>query len=290
MGRARALWLLLSIACGSPPAPSDPLAWIAVGVDPELEARAVAHNLGEAGFRIERTVRVDGAVGLELRTEDDRRAIRIVTSRGVVSARDSLAEDGVRERDGRVRLVELERADVDADGSVELAIEREDTGCLELVRIAPDGRASGVRLGAGALRTGACVTALRDVDARDGLEAIVTLAWPELALGERAPSIDVPLFAREGAYEYEPPPVSYLGAERERRTAELEAIRARRDLAEANRLGVELAALANLEGASFISQAEWHDRALAGIVLDAAQRTRVAEVRAFVVSGWRDTR
>src|SRR5687768_12724717 len=121
----RAIAIALLTSCGSAPAPVDPLDWIAMGVDPEREADAVVGTLNRGGYVLERREIISSAVVLELRNSEDFRAIRVVTTRGVALSLDSLEPDGMRARDGAVRLFDLEQADVDRDGRDEIAIATE---------------------------------------------------------------------------------------------------------------------------------------------------------------------
>lgn len=284
------LSLLLFASCGGG-APETPLLerWLRVGVDPHAEAEAVARTLEMGGYRVTQRAETEELVALAFVRDDGRRAIRVVTRIGVAVALDSHETDGVRLRHGAVRLVEPGALDADADGRTEIVVARdegEDT-CIAVVRIDEDGRPRAAPIDVEAFAPGRCASALEDVDGDERLEAIVELEWPELALEfHEVPSLRVALPAREGGWPVGPMPLAYEEREREARLAALAEARARLDVAAASRLGVELAALASLSGATLAAQAGRYDAALSGLVLREHERDAADAIRAFIATGW----
>jgi hypothetical protein len=285
-------WIALLAGCASGPEPVRLEDWMRVGVDPAAEAARVAGTLRDAGFEVRQRAEGEAFVALAFARPDGRKAIRVVTRRGVVVALDSHEADGVRERHGAVRLVALDAErghDVDGDGRPEVVVARDADGasCLAIVRLAADGRATVAPTDAEALAPGACPAALEDVDGDDVREALVELRWPQLALEPRAvPSLRAALVHDDGAWRASGMPVVYAARERRRREEALTEARRALDVAEAVRLAVELAALAHLTGASVAAQVERFDGALAGLVLTEAQLARVEAIRAVIGAGW----
>lgn len=294
MRRRPALGLaLLLAACGAPRATRAPEEYLRVGVDPSGEAEAVARALEDAGFRTAQRVEGHGFVALAfVRESDGRRAIRVITRIGVAVALDSHESDGVRVRHGEVRLVEHGAAehDLDADGRPEVAVARVEEGggeCLAVIRLFPDGRARAARIEAENVAPGSCASALDDVDGDGRLEAIVALEWPALALSASSvPALRVALGADEGGWRAAATPAAFVERERAERRRALSDARERLDVAYASRLGVELAALANVSGATVDAQVRAYDEALAGLVLREDERDRAQAVRAYIAAGW----
>jgi len=286
--RLLALGSLLLAACagGAEPVRLEDL--MRVGVDPVEEAEAVEANLVDAGWERTRRVEHERFVALSFRRGAER-AVRVISARGAVVSLDSHEPDGVRERHGPVALAPGAPRDVDGDGEDDLIVVREtEPPCLAVLTFDEDGRAELIEDDADALRDGACVAALEDVDGDGIAEAIVALRWPDLSEGEPPAEVRVAMTLDEGRYRAETMPVSYVEAERARRAEALAAAHARGDAARGITLAVEVAALAHLTGASLAAQVERFDEALSGLVLTEAQRDRVHAIRAVIASGWRD--
>lgn len=292
MKLACALVSILLASCGGPRREDVLERWIRVGVDPEREAGAVVRGLTLGGYRPTQRIEGDGFVALAfVREADGRRAVRVLTRIGVAVALDSHETDGVRVRHGAVRLVDpgVDDHDVDGDGRPEVVVARDDADgtCIAVIRIAEDGRASAPPIEIEEIARGRCASSLEDVDEDGRLEAMAQLTWPALALTDReTPSLRVALAARDGGWPAGAMPLGYEEREREARRAALAEARARLDVAAASRLGVELAALANLAGAPLASQAQRYDDALEGMVLREHERDRADAIRAYIASGW----
>ena len=279
----------LAAACAGAlegPRPED---WMRVGVEPGEEAVEVEAALREAGWtRTERRAG-DGFVALAFE-RGEQYAVRVVSRRGVVVALDSHEPDGLRERHGRVSLPEPPRSDLDGDGREDVLVARDDDAgerCLAVVRVDPEGRAEALPIAGDALATGACASALTDVDGDGRLEAMVSLRWPQLAVRGEVPGVDAPLVLTAEGWRPDGLPASHEASETEARRAALEAAREGLDVGVSVRLGVELAALAHLSGAAMSAQVERFDAALEGLVLEEADAARVAEIRAAIALGWR---
>lgn len=287
----RVLLVMLLASCGA--APRTPLLerWVRLGTDPHAEASAVERGLEAGGYRTTQRLEGEELVALAFERDDGRRAVRVLTRIGVAVALDSHGTRGVHVRHGAVRLVDvgLDDHDVDGDGRPEIVIARDEPEgtCIAVVRIAEDGRAREAPIEVERVAAGECASALEDVDGDGRFEAIVELAWPALALsGEEVPLLRIALVAREGGWRAGAMPLPYDERERQSRRLALTAARARFDVAAASRLGVELAALANLAGAPLAAQVRRYDDALAGLVLRADERDAVDAVRAHIAAGW----
>ena len=259
-----------------------------VGVVPAEEAELVRATLEAAGWETAQRIEADGQIALGF-VRGEQRAVRVVTSRGVVIALDSHESDGIRARDGRVSLIERDDPDVTGDGRADVVVVREesDARCLALMTIDERGAAQLMPDDADELQEGACVNRFEDVDADGRLEAIVALSWPDLAIGPEVPRVDVALQRRESAWRADPMPVVFVDREREARAQALAVAREHRNVGRAVRLAVEIAAFAHLTGAAVAAQVQRYDAALAGLVLREAERDRVNSIRGVVASGWR---
>ena len=261
--------------------------FIRVGVDPVEEAARVEETLTRAGW--ERTRRIDGEGFVALAfARNDRRAVRITTSRGIAVALDSHEPDGVRLRHGAVSLIEGDASDLDGDGRVDVVVSREEGSerCLAVLRIAEDGDATVAPIEAEALAPGACASELADIDGDGVVEALVTLRWPDLAIDGQVATLTAVLVLEDGGWRAGPMPVAYVEREEASRRDALMAARAARDVPSAARLGVELAALAHSSGAALSAQIARLDAALSGLVLTETQAAEVAAVRAVIAAGW----
>lgn len=261
-----------------------------VGVAPAQEAERVRETLEAAGWEIAQRIEAPGHVALAFR-RGEQRAVRVVTSRGVVIALDSYEPDGFHVRHGSVSLAPRDEPDVDGDGRPDVVVARDEDGarCLAVIRIDESGAANLMPDDADALQEGACVARLEDVDGDGRVEAMVELAWPHLAIGPEIARFDAALVVREAGWRADGMPVVYIEREREARREELGVARERRDVGRAVRLAVEFAAIAHLTGASIAAQVGRYDDALAGLVLSEAERNRVASIRAVIAAGWRAT-
>ncbi len=290
MGARSVVPCVLLVACAAVPDGLPAERFLRVGVSPQDEAASVRAALEAAGWETTREVESARFLALAFRRGEEGRAVRVITSRGVVAALDSHEPDGIRARHGRVTLAEPATRDVDGDGDEELIVLREGgaSPCLAVLRFEADGSARAIADEAAPLRAGACVARLEDVDGDGSIEAIVPLDWPELSMAEPAASIDVALGARDGGWRADAIPVAWAQRARQAREEALAAVRTARDVGRTVNVAVELAALAHLTGASVAAQTERFDAALSGLVLTDAERDRVTEIRAVIAAGWRE--
>ncbi len=282
--------IALCAGCGAGSQPMRIEDWVRVGVDPEQEARAVVATLVEGGYEVVERIDGEGFVAIGLaRFADGRSAVRVVTRVGVAVSLDSHESDGFHVRHGDVSLVDVGRSDhdVDGDGRPEIVVARAGrTRCVAVLRIDDDGRARVVPIAAEALVPGSCASRLEDVDGDGRLEALIELAWPALALGDAVPSIRAALFSEGGEWRASAISAAFVEREEAERRAHLEHARQRLDVPNAQRLAVELAAIANLKGAARSAQVIRYDEALSGLVLDRRALEHVERVRDYIASGW----
>ncbi len=270
-------------ACGggsSSPAAND-LGFLQIGTDPAAEAESSSLALAQAGYLLD--VRLDGrgfvAIG-GARRRDGASAVRIFTSRGAALALD--APDARFPDRRRVRLLAA-RAPFELDGAPdeEIAIEVELAArrCLAIVGISEDGAAVEVPLPLADLPGSPCVERLADVVGDGRPELLATLRFDAAGL-EPAPTVPFALGAEGGQHRPLPPGLARAFYRRERAARE-EAV-PRASAAERLRLGVELAAIARLEGRSAQDVLAAFDRIAAPAEGLDAER---GAARAFVAGG-----
>ena len=186
---------MLLLACGTTPLPIDDARHFRVGLDARTEANAIEARLHDRGW--ETVVRVDGpdAVGLAMRGDEGRTALRVITRRGVVLAVEAPTESLERTEVGLIDAP----PDLDGDGFVELlpaatdaALERR---CFALLRVLPDGSIAEVTPSFDGLGGSACLEALSDLDGDGRFEVVANVRFTALAWGS-APAIALPFAAR----------------------------------------------------------------------------------------------
>lgn len=279
--------------CGGPQGPPDPLQYLQIGVEPAAETDAVADNLAEAGYELER--RIDGRTFSALsahRPDDGATAVRVITRRGI-----AMALDGPTETVDAIGLVpaasDSPLHDLDGDGLEEIAVVSHDRvrarRCLRLLRIRDDARVVPVALENEGVPPDACVEALEDVGGDPRAEALVVVRHRDLARTV-VPSVTVPFAGRDGEWALsrgEPQDPYWRDAIAARRR-ELEAARAALDVESSYRLAVELASLLHFRGRSATEQVRAFDDALRGLVLAPSQAEAVGAARGHIAAGWPD--
>jgi hypothetical protein len=287
---------LVAAACGSTSTERRPdpreLAFLQVGVDPAVEAEAVAAALSRAGFRVRTRVDGDRFTALSfVHRQDATTAIRVITSRGVALALDAAGADAPLDLlappergDHRARL------DVDGDGHDEVVVRATDAAlardCLQVLRISEDGVVRDIPA-RGDLPSGPCIETLHDVNADGAADAIAVIRFPDLAR-DHVPSLAVPLIVRDGSWS----PAGRAAAvhfddQRTARRSALATARDQVDVEHAYRLAVELAAIERFTGADTPAQIAAFDTALSGLVVDEPQSRAIAAARAAIAAGWR---
>ncbi|MCU0674847.1 MAG: hypothetical protein MUE69_18915 [Myxococcota bacterium] len=188
-----AVWVaaFVLIGCRAPATPLDEARHLRVGLDARAEADAIEAQLRGRGWV--RVVRVDApdAVGLAMRGDEGRTALRVVTQRGLVLAVEAPTESLER---SEVGLIDAP-ADLDRDGFVELLPAATDAAterrCFAIARVLPDGSLVEVTPSFEGLGGSTCLEALVDLE-RDGrLEVVAKVRFASLAW-ETAPSVALP--------------------------------------------------------------------------------------------------
>jgi hypothetical protein len=182
------------MGCRAPTTPLDEARHLRVGLDARAEADAIEARLRERGWV--RVVRVDGrgAVGLAMRGDEGRTALRVVTQRGLVLAVEAPTESLER---SEVGLIDAP-ADLDRDGFVELLPAATDAAterrCFAIARVLSDGSLVEVTPSFDGLGGSACLEALVDLEGDGRLEVVAKVRFASLAW-ETAPSVALPFAA-----------------------------------------------------------------------------------------------
>ena len=289
--------LAATSACGGSEGPRVPdySEWLHAGVDPRAEAQALSEGLARAGFRETRRIEGERWVALEARTEDDRRAIRVVTRIGAALVLDSHDDRGLAVRHGAIELAVPplpEGHDLDRDGLDEIVVGAriDDRTCLLPFRVQEDDTVLPVPPDLGALEGDTCVERLEDVDGDGRLDGVAVVRFRDLARRD-VPSIEVPLMLDlQARMRAGPPPIAWTAEQRGIRTRALQTARAARELDTVLRLAIELAALASTENASTETQLGIFDRAIAGMVWTIDLAGDVVAARRLIDAGWSPAR
>ena len=190
------VWLatFVLVGCRAPAAPLDDARHLRVGLDARAEADAIEARLRARGWV--RVVRVEApdAVGLAMRGDEGRTALRVVTRRGLVLAVEAPTESLER---AEVGLIDAP-TDLDGDGFVELLPAATDAAterrCFAIARVLPDGSLVEVTPSFEGLGGSACLEALVDLEGDGRLEVVAKVRFPSLAW-ETAPSVALPFAA-----------------------------------------------------------------------------------------------
>jgi len=251
------------------------------GVDPGIEAEAVATGLERSGYVIGTELEGQGWVAFDATHDrDGRTAIRVITRRGMAVVLD--VPESERERGIALRRV---------TGIAELVVARADPAhdreCLVLLRVEDDGRVSQVPLELGRFGADACVEAIQDVGSDERPELLTRIRADALSRGE-VPTVTAVLEVRGEGYSPAPPNAfrAFWETEEGRIREALADARSRLDIELAYRSAVELAVMARETGGSDERQLSAFDEALRGLVLTEAQARGVAAARTHVADGW----
>ncbi len=236
--------LLLLIACGSSPSGTfeDPLSYLSFERDRGEEARSIHARFEARGLT---AMTLAGETFHVVAARGETSAVRVITSRGIAFALDAPSDRHTAEA---VTLLSLDGGrghDVDLDGheEVALALSDDERRCLLFVRVLADGATQAVPLDLADRHAEPCVLALEDVTGDARVEAIVALRFPGFAI----PTEVVAPFSLGATWRLQTRAPRFFTLEREKR------VRAR-DAEQALRHAIELALIAQLEGAPFDEQ------------------------------------
>lgn len=265
----------------------DDARFLRFGVDPFQEADDLARQFEDAGGRV--ALKVRGQYFSAFGVVDARgrpSAVRVVTLRGVVLARDS-QEAGPLQDALVYRLLPspiADTQDMDGDGFEEVLVERWEGalghGCIELHRVRDVGFVDPVPLPERALGEPACVEAARDVDGDGKAELLLMVRMLTLGrAGARAPELPLVLWPVDHRFEVRPPAGALAAELLATRSGGIELARMRGDSDSVYRLAFELALLAAVTGADAATRRAKFDQLLGDAL---AGSESVARARAFL--------
>lgn len=281
---------LTVVGCRHPEPAYDPLAYLAIGVDPQAEASAEERALRDRGYRI--VSRVDGrlfvALGAASGGGTTASAVRILTKNGIALGVDVPSHDHPTWR--RVELVERPGGidlDFDDDHAPEVLLRVTDSmrplPCYVVVRVRESSRGDAfeVPIDARAYGPRACPEEVADVD-HDGVHELLVGERPFAVRGAPVPRRLVPFVPHLGSWvvgsegQLRDVSLREAGALRE----ELALARARGDAPEVLRLAAEIALAEETLGLSPAERSSSFEAALAGLSLDDPCTELAAAVRA----------
>jgi predicted PP-loop superfamily ATPase len=281
------------LACGPRPHETyleQQLRYLQLGVQLTSEEKEVRRVLAQRGLRVGARLESPEFIALGAATRDGQKsAVRVISRRGVVLASDGALDDLFAPT--KVALLEHFGGRLGEYLLIAEAHTRrgQDTGCVTLHRILPDGNAVTAVLDIAPLGSRACVSNL--APARAGRMA-ATIAWPGLhALA--TPQLDVELAFVEPPGELPPRvPVVRLALEGdwlERERLRLSTLRlSRAEFSERHTAGVARAAVALLTGQDAATQASAYRNAVATIYPASMESEVVQETVAHIERGWLD--
>jgi hypothetical protein len=262
------------------------------GLDTNAEAKALIQTYADQGEPV--SLRLDGqhftALGFMSRSGRATR-VRVVTVRGIQLALDPEPDTPVHSSIDYALLDApiANTHDADGDGFDEVFVERRtaQATCLLVYRVRDVGFVDPVPTPLRLFAQDLCPTAIADLD-RDGRAELIVDTELRGFEGE-TPRVRVPLWAFDHRYELRAKPDAlafHIAAERAQRLAQLAAAHRRLDAAEAQRLAIELAALAYLLGQSPHEQVRAFDDALAGLVLSTSEQHAALAARLTIFRSW----
>jgi len=288
---SRSLGIVLGCVAGcggAPPAERDPADYLAVGVDPSVEAHTLETSLAASSYRVTSEVTGEGWTAFAMTREDGASLARVVTHRGVVVAVDELPTPLAPARG--VLSVEPSPpsgTDVDRDGTSDVVLARQerDRRCLMMLGIDADGGGHALVVDAANLASDLCVEDVRDVDGNEAPEAIVRVRARSLAR-QAIPVADLPLERdATGVYRRVDPAERFVADERRTRAARLAIARAAPDAEAVYTIALELALVAYAAGEAPDAQVQAFDDAMSGVVLDVDLLTAVHFARGEIAAG-----
>ncbi len=265
----------------------DPTDYLAVGVEPRVEARTLEDGLAHDGYRLASEASGEGWSAFAMTRSDGSSLARVVSRRGVVVALDEGPTPVAPARGLLAVDAGASGTDVDHDGTPDVVLARQETGraCLLLVGIDADGGARPLVVDTANLALDVCLEAVRDVDGNDAPEAIVRVRSPALARAT-IPVADLPLERdATGVFRRVDPAARFVADERAARQARLTAARSAPDAEAVYAAAVELALVSFVAGEASDVQVTAFDEAMSGVVLDVDLLTAVHFARAEIAAG-----
>jgi hypothetical protein len=289
-----ALLCLAAISCAAQPL--GPFfgdeKYLRFGVDPDEETTSVVEGQGRRGYVVGLKLVGQTFTALGFMTSNGRNvAVRVITSRGIAIALDP-EDASLIEQEVTYALLNApihDTHDADHDGFEEVFIEQRTAAdnCILVYRVRDVGFVDPVHIDTRAIGQDFCPNAVVDLEDDGSAELLADLALH--GFGPVTPRVRVALWPRNHEFELRGNPnglARFTATERAGRERALADARARRDIPEALRLGIELAALAHLSGADPNKQVAELDAALRGLVLSRAEATTVLTARSRIFQAW----
>ena len=223
---------MLAVGCAKTEIAPDPLSYLRVGVDPAVEAEAVAKRLSETGYEVGHRVQGERYVAFDAR-RGAHSTVRVITLRGPVF---SVAVPDVRApARQRVALVPWPKRDFDGDAEfdVVVALVEPERTCFAWVQVDEGGFVREVFRPKSDWGELPCV---RSIDGELELEVSV----PDCEVGSARVRLLVARSRQDWALLATPAARTHWAKETERRTEAMAHARAAGDSAEVERLACEL--------------------------------------------------
>jgi hypothetical protein len=289
-----ALACLAAVSCAHPP-PSPYFGderFLRFGVDPDQEANAVIQDQHDRGYNVAQRIVGQYFTALGFMERDGRSvAVRVVTARGIALALDRNSPNPLAAPTTYALLSSplKDTQDADGDGFEEVFVERRTAAgnCIDVYRVRDVGFVDPVKLDTRHFGQEFCPYAVLDLDGDGKVELLADVSLQ--GFEPLAPHVRVPLWARDHRFVTDgnsPAAMQFAVTERNDRVQQLVAARKRRDAKEALRLGVELAALAQLSGSEPAEQVAEFDRATRGFVLSPAEAASLIGARNRIFQDW----
>jgi hypothetical protein len=274
--------------CGTAPSQPNPLRFLRVGVDPEVESSAVLAGLERAGWTLDERIASRRFVAFSAR-RGEAGAVRVITERGLALA---LPDVGTEEDAARWALdSEATGNDLSGDGvdDVVARVDDLDRRCSTLYVVTSSGEIGAASVAAGERFADACIEELVDLDGELPVEAIASSRFFDLAHGP-PPRLRMPLVLDEGAFvpAREQIRAAFIGVERGRLAPRVARATALGDVEDGFRLAVELALLAWFEGQARGAQVQAMDEVLAAFTLDSSYEEARERVVTAIELDFRD--
>jgi hypothetical protein len=294
MHRLLALLCFAAVGCASqPPSPFfGDERFLRFGVDPDQEANALIEDQRAHGYAVALKVLGQHFTALGFMEPNGRStAVRIVTARGIAVALDPTPATALEAPTTYALLAPpIEGTnDPDHDGFDEVFVERRTAAksCIDVYRIRDVGFVDPVTLDRHHFAQEFCPYAALDLDDDGTVELLADV--PLRGFEPLAPRVRVALWPQGHRFEANgrsDAAKQFMKSERLDRDRQLTAARTRRDVNEALRLGIELAALVQLWGGRPDQQVAEIDMATHGLVLQPGQAATLIAARHRIFHDW----